>query len=241
MKNYLRKGDEIPFTQVANSVLNDKNITLQAKGLFAYIYSKPDGWDFSSERIARDCKNGIRAVKNILNELEEAGYLKRQRRKTGKMMYVISHNKSYQNAEMPQCGNSTEEKCHSAETAQISNKENYNNKELNSNTDLATSTEFAVNGSQPVNEKHVGQLIDVFKKSVNPTIPFGHKTFRAAAKELIAQFGIEKALAMTTAAVGVQGEMYAPVITNPYQLKVRLAELGVFLQRKGSDNKMITI
>lgn len=82
----------VPFAQVANSVLNDKNLTWEAKGLYAYIYSKPENWDFSAKRIADDSPFSSReSVERILNELEEAGYLKRSRLSSGKMNYFLTH------------------------------------------------------------------------------------------------------------------------------------------------------
>lgn len=39
------------FTIVSNFLLNDKTLSFKAKGLFAYLFSKPDDWDFSVERI----------------------------------------------------------------------------------------------------------------------------------------------------------------------------------------------
>ena len=65
------------FTIVPNELLNNPEISLRAKGLYAYINSKPDGWDFSAERIANDQKEGVSSVKTALRELEKCGYLLR--------------------------------------------------------------------------------------------------------------------------------------------------------------------
>lgn len=62
-----------------NELVNSKEISLKAKGLFAYIQSKPDGWDFSAERIAQQLKEGLPAIMSTLKELEQFGYLKRER------------------------------------------------------------------------------------------------------------------------------------------------------------------
>lgn len=53
-----------------NALLNQSDISLKAKGLFAYIQSKPDGWDFSSERIANDHTDGRDGIRSALKELE---------------------------------------------------------------------------------------------------------------------------------------------------------------------------
>jgi hypothetical protein len=83
------KKDKIPFTQIANEVLNDKNLSGKAKGIYAYLYSKPNGWDFAIDRIALDFKDGRKAINSGLNELEANGYLYRERQKTGRVLYLL--------------------------------------------------------------------------------------------------------------------------------------------------------
>lgn len=65
------------FTTVPNELLNNPDISLRAKGLYAYINSKPDAWEFSAERISKDQIEGVSSVKTSLRELEKHGYLKR--------------------------------------------------------------------------------------------------------------------------------------------------------------------
>ena len=62
---------------VPNEILNNPELSLKAKGLFAYLQSKPDGWKFSVERIAKQTKEGADAVRSAIRELEEKGYLRR--------------------------------------------------------------------------------------------------------------------------------------------------------------------
>jgi hypothetical protein len=71
--------EKIRFTQVSNDVLNDKNLSAKAKGVFAYLYSKPDDWDFAVERIISDFKDGRDSIISGLKELEAFSYLKRKR------------------------------------------------------------------------------------------------------------------------------------------------------------------
>lgn len=61
-----------------NDLLNSTTLSLKAKGLFAHLQSKPDGWDFSTRGIASQSKDGISSVRNGLQELERAGYLRRK-------------------------------------------------------------------------------------------------------------------------------------------------------------------
>lgn len=77
------------FTQVANQVLNDPKISLKAKGVYAYIYSKPDGWDFAIRRIASDHSDGVDSTSAAIRELEKAGYIRRERLASGRVVYHI--------------------------------------------------------------------------------------------------------------------------------------------------------
>lgn len=94
--------ENVPFTQVANAVLNDQNISWGAKGLFSYLFSKPEDWDFSSERIERDGKKGEivngkkersdgnkKSIQKMLKELEMNGYLTRKKQPDGRMNYKL--------------------------------------------------------------------------------------------------------------------------------------------------------
>jgi len=85
---------EVPFTQVANCVLNDENLSFKAKGIFAYLYSKPQDWNFNYKRISKDSSDGEDAVLSGLRELENAGYLIRRKLHSGRIQYEIMYDKS---------------------------------------------------------------------------------------------------------------------------------------------------
>lgn len=121
MKESLKKDDKIPFTQIANSVLNDKKLSFKAKGVFGYLYSKPDGWDFSADRISKDSIDGVKSVSASLKELEKQGYLSRKRQHGGRVVYQISFSANSQNGILP--------KRHYAKTGQLSNTDEESNKE----------------------------------------------------------------------------------------------------------------
>ena len=124
----LRKEGNLPFTQVPNKLLNDKNISWKAKALFCYLFSKPDGWDFSAKRIAKDGDGGYRRVLTGLKELEENSYLDRTKKHTGRMEYFLKWSKSGQ-ISTPNAQNRNLRKPQPAETGTISNKDSISNKD----------------------------------------------------------------------------------------------------------------
>ncbi len=57
------------------TLLNDKDLSLTAKGLYGYLQSKPDEWDFSISGMASQCKEGEKAIRTAIKELETTGWL----------------------------------------------------------------------------------------------------------------------------------------------------------------------
>jgi|GEM_PF-6834341 len=82
---------EVPFTQVANSVLRDPRISLRAKGLFALMYGKPKGYVFDSMRLSEESKEGRGATLVAMNELIKVGFMVRKKLKTGRNKYTLSY------------------------------------------------------------------------------------------------------------------------------------------------------
>lgn len=74
-----------------NIVLNNTDLTLKAKGLYAYIQSKPETWDFAVSRIAYDNKDGIDGINTGLKELEKVGLLERRKFRTGRGHWDIEY------------------------------------------------------------------------------------------------------------------------------------------------------
>jgi len=66
------------FTVMSNHHLQNKGLSLKAKGMLSYMLSLPDDWDYSVGGLASNNKEGKAAVRSALVELEEAGYLIRR-------------------------------------------------------------------------------------------------------------------------------------------------------------------
>ncbi len=66
------------YTTIYNGFLQDKTISLKAKGLLAFILSLPEEWDLSVKGLEKCTKEGKEAVGTAINELIEYGYIKRK-------------------------------------------------------------------------------------------------------------------------------------------------------------------
>ena len=74
-----------------NHILNNPDLSFKAKWLFGYIQSKPDGWEFSVERIMEDSKDGRDSISAWINELEIAWFLQRIKSQNGLWHWEIEY------------------------------------------------------------------------------------------------------------------------------------------------------
>lgn len=72
---------ERDFVILDNAMLREPNLSLKAKGLLAFILSRPDDWVFTIRGLAHFCRDGPDSVRSAVQELENAGYIVRQRRR----------------------------------------------------------------------------------------------------------------------------------------------------------------
>ena len=79
------------YGTIPNDLLNSIYISFKAKGMYAYIQSKPDNWEFSAERISKQVKEGLPSVISALKELENFGYLARNRYQNNKGFWVVDY------------------------------------------------------------------------------------------------------------------------------------------------------
>jgi hypothetical protein len=55
--------------------IEDKTLSLKAKGLLTYFYSMPEDWHFSYNDLVSISTDGIKSIKTTIKELKAAGYL----------------------------------------------------------------------------------------------------------------------------------------------------------------------
>jgi hypothetical protein len=67
------------FTQAPNDIVQDKDLSFKARGLWVYLESKPDNWNFSLKRISEESTDGIDSVRSGIHELEKVGLLLREK------------------------------------------------------------------------------------------------------------------------------------------------------------------
>ena len=73
--NIGRKRKKTGFTQISNSMLEDDRLSWKAKGLLAYMLSRPNNWKINKSDLYKRATEGRDAMTNGLEELKNYGYL----------------------------------------------------------------------------------------------------------------------------------------------------------------------
>ena len=126
------------YTVIRNAIFKDCKLSAKAKGVACQLLSLPPTWDFSIKGICTLFSDGEASIRSALTELEEAGYLYRERErvdgKLGKCIYVITDSK---NCEKP-----------NVENPHVENQAQYITKELNTK-------EYSLSNSEPRKTKFI--------------------------------------------------------------------------------------
>lgn len=69
------------FTNVPNRLLDDAELSFRAKGLYSYLRSKPNDWDFRVKNITNAGLEGRDAIQKAIKELADKGYIERRANK----------------------------------------------------------------------------------------------------------------------------------------------------------------
>lgn len=168
IKKQYQKG----FTTVDNLVLNDTNLSWKAKGLFVYLWSQSDEWDFYETEVVKHSTDKIASLKSGLKELEQQGYLKRQRKRDDKghlkeNEWILSDNPMLENPMLdnPMLGNHT--------------LTNTNNNNTNNNKDESNSAKENKdkNNSNKKNKYNLNytEFIDWFNEETDRQFESGNK------------------------------------------------------------------
>ncbi|MBQ8400951.1 MAG: helix-turn-helix domain-containing protein, partial [Clostridia bacterium] len=72
------------FTVIANCVFKDKSLSAKAKGLLAEMLSLPESWDYTLKGLTYLFADGLDSIRQGIRELEEHGYIVRERKRDEK-------------------------------------------------------------------------------------------------------------------------------------------------------------
>lgn len=75
----LRKQQKGSYTNIDNDLIDDGRLSFRARGIAAYLMSKPDDWEIRINHLTAHAQEGKAAIQSAIRELAELGYLMRER------------------------------------------------------------------------------------------------------------------------------------------------------------------
>lgn len=188
----VRVRKKINYTIIPNGFINDKRLSLKAKGLLLYFLSKPDDWTFYLSEISKNSTDGIQSISSGLKELEECGYIQKNlKRNKGKLsggydFYV------YETPQLQPKQENTESVKH--QIGDLPNRENpvllntdtntntnniyihWNSKNIIKHSSLTKEIEKAIEKSLKIYaENDIKQAIDVYNEIIKSEFYFSYK------------------------------------------------------------------
>ena len=85
------KDVKVGYTSILNSCLQDKNLSLKAKGLLCYMLSLPSDWNYSINGIVACSKEQRTTIRSAMDELKKHEYLKIDKTKDENGRYVYKY------------------------------------------------------------------------------------------------------------------------------------------------------
>ncbi len=234
----IKKVYQKRFTTVDNTVLNDTELSWKAKGLFVYLWSQADEWEFYETEVVKHSTDGIRSMRAGLHELEEKGYLSRKRERVGnrlkgsiwllsetpqKLQNVTLQNDSLQNVNL-----------------QNSTLTNTNNNNTNYNNKLTTTTGTTEIGSiYEFWESNVGSLSPYLIEEIQAIYEDWEKVSKQP-KEMILEsikMALDKGVRNISYIKTILKRWYDNRIYNIEDLKADQERFEKSKQRKSNKNK----
>lgn len=154
----VRKAKKDYVVIVSQKLIRDDRLSWKARGIFAYLWSQADEWDFSLKEVSKHATDGINALRVGVNELEKFGYLTRKRKRNNRGQLTDSE---WVLSETPTCEKPTLEnrtlENHTYENRTYENP-TYDNCTQSNHQPKVTSTEGITKGSSaPLPPKGGGQ------------------------------------------------------------------------------------
>ncbi len=187
MSNTLRNPKN-PYGSSPRKLLEDRNISLKAKGIYAFMECKIDGWNFTASSMASQLKESRKTILVAMQELKASGWMTYHKKIGGSGVYELignyvispkSENDTMalqsQSPKTTRCKNITVQKTDCINKKDYSNKNDLSNKnnkhtqrqldEIENFKPNATSLDRlkVVDGCESLNDKELELLVSDFR------------------------------------------------------------------------------
>ncbi|MEE6647955.1 conserved phage C-terminal domain-containing protein [Limosilactobacillus pontis] len=169
------------YTNISNVLARDKRLSWKARGIFLYMWSQADNWQFYVKELVSHATDGEGSLTSGLKELEKYGYLKRAHRQTKNgvfdgMDWVLSDQPSLQqgkkatdgktkekalkNPKNPSDGKTAGWENHRMDNGSLrnNNSKNYQNKELSNTSKNKNIGQARPDDTAPTRKKIIAYL-----------------------------------------------------------------------------------
>lgn len=79
----IRRDRANHITILDQQLVRDSRLSWKARGIFAYLWSQSEEWEFNEIEVSKHSIDGRDSLRSGLKELEDAGYLERERERDG--------------------------------------------------------------------------------------------------------------------------------------------------------------
>ena len=133
MDNGRTKKHKVNYSQISNNLLNDKTLSLKAKGLYSFMFSKPDDFNFTIRSLSKQLLEGQRSIMATLQELKDKGWVSYSKNSDGTGIYILNEYPNLHNSNLdePNCQNPNLHNSNLLKQQRINNTDLYNNKDNN--------------------------------------------------------------------------------------------------------------
>ncbi|XVK93318.1 replication protein [Staphylococcus equorum] len=136
------------FVMVHKDFIHDSNLSWKAKGILLYLLSRPDDWQVYETEIVKHSSDGLSGLKSGIKELEEVGYIQRNRKRDDKgrlkeyeyLVYEQPNHIRFSNVGKTNVGNSYIGKTNVGESHTTNNNSTNNDLTNNNNTNNDSNT-----------------------------------------------------------------------------------------------------
>jgi hypothetical protein len=136
------------FVTVHKNFIHDDNLSWKAKGILLYLLSRPDDWQVYETEIVKHSSDGLSGLKSGIKELEQVGYIQRNRKRDDKgrlkeyeyLVYEQPNHIRFSNVGKTNVGNSYIGKTNVGESHTTNNNSTNNDLTNNNNTNNDSNT-----------------------------------------------------------------------------------------------------
>lgn len=122
------------FQVIPRELVFDNSLSDRARFIYCFMASKPDGWDFLLNPMAKELGYSVETLRKYINELIDGGWLKKGEQnndgKFGAVVYILLSAKKADMEKIPTRKNTDTEKSRHGENPTQYNKDNEEKKDL---------------------------------------------------------------------------------------------------------------